>query len=150
MEDEIIMDYKSFVWSVMIFAGVFAAGSLLFTSLAVNYPEATNAVPGSLDEFSQEAQNTLYKLNETARYQFNKTQEFQSGDILGVVTAVLSVPSLLYSVMKAVLFEVPSYMLGLISGNMGGIVLPGILTTLAFTAIFLFIVFEFISIIFKR
>lgn len=142
-------DYKGFIWAALLFAGVFVSGSLLYTSTATYYPGAT--IPPSLSEFTKEANYTLAQMNKTAETQYNTAQAFQSGDILGVVTAVMSVPSMLWGVMKAVLFDVPNFMLGLIGGDLGaGYAVPEILTMIIITAIMLFVIFEFIAIIFKR
>jgi hypothetical protein len=142
-------DYKAFVWAALLFAGIFVSGSLLYTSTATYYPGAT--VPASLNAFTQEANYTLAQMNETARTQYETAQAFQSNDVLGVVTGVLSIPSMLWGVMKAVLFDVPNFVLGLVGGDLGaGYAVPEILVMLVITGIMLFIIFEFISIIFKR
>lgn len=142
-------DYKAFVWAALLFAGIFVSGSLLYTSTAVYYPGAT--VPASLSEFTKEANYTLAQMNETARTQYEAAQAFQSSDILGVVTAVLSVPSLMYGIFKSILFDVPNFILSLVGGDLGaGYAVPDILVMLVITGVMLFIIFEFISLIFKR
>jgi len=138
---------RVFVFSAVMMVGVLIAGSLLYGSMASNYGVP---VPSSMTEIQGNANSSMQDMYEQANSSMQTVKSFQSGDILGVVTGVLSVPGMLWGVTKFV-FDVPNMILTLIAGEETSQLFPGmdLLFIIIFTAVFLYLVFKFVEIIFK-
>ena len=142
------MDFRDFAFSVLLFVGVFMSGALLYSSMATNYPVAT--VPAGLLDMQSHTNQTLNEISQKANSSMKTISEFQSGDILGVVTGLLSVPAMLWGVIKLTFVDLPTTMITSINDTATQFGIPSILVIMIFAAIFLFVVFEVIGIIFKR
>ena len=138
---------RVFVFSAVMMVGVLIAGSLLYGSMASNYGVP---VPSSMTEIQGTANTSMQNLYVEANSSMQTVKSFQSGDILGVVTGVLSLPGMLWGVAKFV-FDVPNMILTLIAGEETVKLFPGmdIIFILIFTILALYLVFTFVKLIFK-
>jgi len=138
---------RVFVFSAVLMTGVLISGSLLYGSMASNYGVA---VPESMIEIQEIANDSMENLYSNSSDSMQIIKNFESGDFLGVVTGLLSVPGMLWGVAKFV-FDVPNMIMSLVTGEETSALFQGmgILITIVFVAFFLYLVFKFVAIIFK-
>ena len=138
---------REFVFSAVIMVAILLAGGLLYGNMAANYGVA---VPESMTTIQGMANDSMSTLKTNVTDSMNVVKSFESGDFLGVVTGILSVPGMLWGVAKFT-FDVPNMIMGLITGEATSQLFPGmdILFSVVFIAFFLYLVFKFVAIIFK-
>ncbi len=107
-------------------------------------------IPPGLEAMQAHTNATLIEMSQKANQSIKTVEEFQTGDILGVVTGALSLPGMVWGLIKLTFVELPLSMISIVSDVAGQFGIPDVLVLMVFAAIFLFVLFEIIGIVFKR
>lgn len=145
------MDFKSkdFLFSVLIFTGVFLSAAMFFTSIASNY--GSSDVPGSLSSIQGHVNSTLQNVRVTSSTMTGNITSTPATDILGVISAsVVTFPQILISGALSVL-SIPSMMLTFITQDVKTyFFIDETLLSIFITLISVFLIYEIYGWIFKR
>ena len=141
------MNMREFTFGIVIFSAVLLFGTLFYTSMTTYYPTAT--VPPEMTDIQNLAQHSITEVVSNASAQQESMKSHETG-LLGTVEVIWSVTNMMWGVVILFVDIIPNTSIGLVGYITNVFHLPYQFVQVVVGLIGLFIIFEIVSIIFKR
>jgi len=141
------MNMREFTFGIVIFSTVLLFGTLFYTSMTTYYPSAV--VPTEMNDIRDLSQHSITNIVSNASTEQEAMKSHETG-LLGTVEVIWSVTNMMWGVVILFIDIIPNTIIGLVGYITNVFHLPYQFVQVVVGLIGLFIIFEIVSIIFKR